>query len=328
MADLIIYGATGYTGGLIAAYAKNLGLNFAIAGRSENKVKDLASTLSVPFLIFNVDDRQLVDSALKGTKVLLNCSGPFLHTAEHLIDSCIRNGVHYLDISAELDSYLLAENRDEEAKKAGVMLMPGAGGSVAMFGSLASRVIRPGQKIKSIDIAIAVAGPMSRGSAISASETSTGATLQRFAGELVNLEASDLVQFDFDIGRGPVDSFPVTLPDLITLWKSTEVPNIRTFVHAPGGFPTGELALLPDGPTLEERERNPYQVSIIATTEDGIIQRAVLHTVNGYTFTTCASVEAARRIMDGETRGGFQTPASVFGAGFAETIDGSIIKLL
>ncbi|KAG4424466.1 hypothetical protein IFR04_002344 [Cadophora malorum] len=328
MADLIIYGATGYTGGLIASYAKSLGLNFTIAGRSENKVKDLAFTLDVPFLIFNVDDRHIVDSALKGAKVLLNCSGPFLHTAKHLIDACIRKGVHYLDISAELYSYLLAETRDEEAKKAGVMLMPGAGGSVAMFGSLAGRAIQPGQQIKSIDIAMAVAGPMSRGSAVSASETSTGGTLQRFAGELVNLKSVDLIPFDFDNGKGPVDSFPVTLPDLVTLWKSTGVPNIRTFVHASGGFPTGELALLPDGPTLEERERSPYQVSVVATAEDGTVTRAVLHTVNGYTFTACASVEAARRVVSGEVRAGFQTPASVFGAGFAETIDGSTLKFL
>ena len=326
MADFIIYGATGYTGGLTAAYAKNLGLNFTVAGRSENKLKDLASALGVPFLVFNVDDRQLVDSALEGTKVLLNCSGPFMRTAEPLIDSCIRNGVHYLDVAAELDSYLLAEKRDEKAKKAGVMLMPGAGGSVAMFGSLASRVVQPGQKIKSIDIAIAVAGPMSRGSAISASENTTGAILQRSGGELVNLDSSDLVPFDFDNGKGPVGSFPVTLPDLITLWKSTGVPNIRTFAHASGGFPTGDLTSLPEGPTLKERERNPYQVSVIATAENGTVQRAVLHTMNGYTFTTLALVEAAMRVLGGETRGGFQTPAIVFGAGFAETISGSVIK--
>jgi short subunit dehydrogenase-like uncharacterized protein len=325
MTDFIIYGATGYTGRLIATHAKKLELNFTVAGRNEKKLKELASALSVPFLVFNVDDHQLVDSALKGTKVLLNCSGPFRRTAEPLIDSCIRNGTHYLDIAAELDSYHLAEKRDEEARKAGVMLMPGAGGSVAMFGSLAGHVLQHGQKIKSIDIAMAVAGPMSRGSAISASENTTGATLQRSGGEMVNLDSSDLVLFDFDNGKGPVGSFPVTLPDLITLWKSTGVPNIRTFVHASGGFPTGDMASLPDGPTLKERESNLYQTSIIATAEDGTVQRAVLHTVNGYTFTALASVEAARRVLGGETQGGFQTPTGVFGAGFAETIDGSTI---
>jgi short subunit dehydrogenase-like uncharacterized protein len=46
----------------------------------------------------------------------------------------------------------------------------------------------------------------------------------------------------------------------------------------------------------------------------------VLDTVNGYTFTSLAAVEAARRVLSGEARPGFQTPAGVFGSGFAETI--------
>lgn len=331
MTDLIIYGATGYTGHQTTIQAKKLGLNFTIAGRNPLKLSSLASKLSVPYLVFEISDTHLLDSALKTTKVLLNCSGPFFRTAEPLIDACIRNKVHYLDVAAELDSYQIAEKKDEQARREGVMLMPGAGGSVAMFGSVAERVVSlqtgEGKKTKGIDIAITVSGPMSRGSAISASENITD-TLHRSGGELVKLDSSDLVPFDFDDGKGPVDSFPVTLPDLITLWKSTGVPNIKTFVHASGGFPTGALAELPDGPTAEEREGNPYQVSVVATAEDGSVKKAVLHTVNGYTFTALASVEAARRILGGESRGGFQTPAGVFGGGFAESIGGSSIQFL
>ncbi len=55
------------------------------------------------------------------------------------------------------------------------------------------------------------------------------------------------------------------------------------------------------------------------TGRDGAIARAVLDTVNGYTF-TAAAAEAARRVLDGEVRPGFATPAGLFGAGFAETI--------
>jgi short subunit dehydrogenase-like uncharacterized protein len=56
------------------------------------------------------------------------------------------------------------------------------------------------------------------------------------------------------------------------------------------------------------------------------VVRSVLDTVNGYTFTTIAAAEAARRVLNGEARAGFQTPAGLFGAGFAETIaDTSIV---
>jgi short subunit dehydrogenase-like uncharacterized protein len=47
--------------------------------------------------------------------------------------------------------------------------------------------------------------------------------------------------------------------------------------------------------------------------------------VNGYTFTTIAAAEAARRVVGGEARPGFQTPAILFGDDFAETIADTVI---
>lgn len=53
--------------------------------------------------------------------------------------------------------------------------------------------------------------------------------------------------------------------------------------------------------------------------------RSVIETVNGYTYTPLAAVEAARRVLSGERRAGFGTPAQQFGVGFAETIAGTTI---
>jgi short subunit dehydrogenase-like uncharacterized protein len=95
-----------------------------------------------------------------------------------------------------------------------------------------------------------------------------------------------------------------------------------------GAFPEGDLAAMPDGPTVEQREANRYHAAVEVTGQDGIVVRSVLDTVNGYTFTTIAAAEAARRVIGGEVRPGFQTPAGLFGDGFAETIaDTRIINL-
>jgi short subunit dehydrogenase-like uncharacterized protein len=119
----------------------------------------------------------------------------------------------------------------------------------------------------------------------------------------------------------------VTLPDLITIWRATQIPNIETFVHvSEGAFPEGDLAAMPDGPTLEQREANRYYAAVEVTGEDGTVVRSALDTVNGYTFTTIAAAEAARRVVGGEQRPGFQTPAMLFGDGFAETIADTIIE--
>jgi short subunit dehydrogenase-like uncharacterized protein len=329
MTKLMIYGAAGYTGRMASTNAKAHGLDFVIAGRPQDKdrLAALAADLGVDYRLFAVDDQGGARRALKDIGVLLNCAGPFMRTAEPLMRACIAAGVHYLDIAAELDSYRLAEALDAEAEAAGVMLLPGSGGSVAMLGSLASHAAKRVAAPRKLSIALHVAGGFSRGSAVSASENLTTETLHRVGGALVARSPEEVRAFDF--GGGPAMSFPVTLPDLITIWRATGIPDIETFVHVTeGAFPEGDLAAMPDGPTLEQREANRYHAAVEVVGDNGVIVRSVLDTVNGYTFTTIAAAEAARRVLGGEVRAGFQTPAGLFGDGFAETIaDTSIVDL-
>jgi len=160
---------------------------------------------------------------------------------------------------------------------------------------------------------------MSRGSVTSATENMTADCFRLLGGKLVGRSPEEFCDFDF--GNGPVSCFPVTLPDLLTIHRATGVPDIETYVHVSGGgFPQGDLAALPDGPTAEQRNANRYQATVEVTDASGTVFRSVLDTVNGYTFTPMAAAEAARRVLAGEHRPGFQTPAGLFGNGFAETI--------
>lgn len=92
-------------------------------------------------------------------------------------------------------------------------------------------------------------------------------------------------------------------------------------MHITGaGFPQGDLSVLPDGPTGKERDDNRYQAVAEVVSVEGQTVRMLLDTVNGYSFTAMAAAEAGRRVMTGELRPGFQTPAELFGKGFAESI--------
>ncbi|MCV9961181.1 saccharopine dehydrogenase NADP-binding domain-containing protein [Pararhizobium sp. BT-229] len=327
MTKLMIYGATGYTGRMAAEHAKAAGMPIVLAGRSEASLAKLAAELGVEYRVFGLGDNAAIDHELGGISVLLNCAGPFMRTADALMKASIRNGVHYLDTAAELDSYRLGEALDDAAKAAGVMLMPGGGGSVAMLGSLAGHAVKRISNPRKIRIVLHVAGGLSRGSAVSAMENVTVETLARVDGALVALPVDGIQKFDF--GKGAVDCFPVTLPDLITIWRATGIRDIETFVHVTGdGFPQGDLSLLPDGPSEEERLANRYQAVVEVTDAQGQVARSLLDTVNGYTFTALAAAEAGRRVLAGETTPGFQTPAGLFGNGFAQTIaDTTIIDL-
>ncbi|MBD9388519.1 saccharopine dehydrogenase NADP-binding domain-containing protein [Agrobacterium sp. AGB01] len=319
MTKLMIYGATGYTGRMAAEHAKAAGTPFVLAGRNEATLAKLAADLATEYRVFGLDSVDAIDDGLAGISVLLNCAGPFMRTADALMKKAICNGIHYLDTAAELDSYRLAEALNEDGKAAGVMLMPGGGGSVAMLGSLAGHAVSRVKHPRKIRIALHVAGGLSRGSAISAMENVTVETLARMGGELVAIAAEGIRKFDF--GKGPVDCFPVTLPDLITIWRATGVPEVEAFVHVTGdGFPQGDLSLLPDGPSEEERLANRYQAAVEVIDADGRTVYSILNTVNGYTFTAMAAAEAGRRVLGGEFRPGFQTPAALFGNGFAQTI--------
>lgn len=306
---LLVYGATGYTGRMAATEAVRRELDVVLGGRDEVRLSRLAAELGVPYRRFDAEDAEL-----DGIGVLLNCAGPFAHTAAPLMRAAIRAGVSYLDISAELDGYRVAASLDAEARAAGVMLLPGSGGSVAMLGCLAARALETVREPRHIAIALHVAGGMSRGSATSASASVAREPLELAAGALV---ASPGRSRSFDFGDGPRSCFPVTLPDLLTLSRATGVQEIATFVHVSGNaFPSGS----PDGPTAAERDANRYQAAVEVTDAAGVIHRATLETVNGYSFTPVAAAEAARRVLAGERRPGFQTPAEVFGNRFAETI--------
>lgn len=152
MKKLMIYGATGYVGRMAAEYAKAQGLDIVIAGRSHDKVRAFAAELDAPYRVFAPDARTA--ESLDGVDVLVNFAGPFAQTADALMRACIKAGVDYLDITAEINVYRLAERLDAEAAKSGVMLLPGVGWDVVPTDCLAVHVARRVQDPQSLSIAL------------------------------------------------------------------------------------------------------------------------------------------------------------------------------
>lgn len=318
----MIYGATGYTGCMAAEHAKALGLDLVIAGRTAEKLQSLAAQLDVPFRVFKPDE--LAAHSLEGIAVLLNFAGPFVQTADALMQACIEAGVDYLDITAEINVYRRAEQLAVQAARANVMLLPGVGWDVVPTDCLAMHVARRIQAPRSLKIALQVAGSMSRGSALSVSEIIGAGLLARVDGQLV--ATPDAQPRHFDFGDGPVLCAPLSFGDLVTGWHSTGIPDIAMFVHISGdAFPEGDLSQLPDGPSVEQREAHRARAVAEVSGADGSIARSVIETVNGYTYTPLAAVEAARRVLIGERRPGFETPARVLGIGFAQSIAGTTV---
>ena len=315
---ILIYGATGYTGKLVAMQARETHLSFEVAGRNGPQVTALAEQLDVPCRIFALDDPETIIASLAGVTAVLNCAGPFASTARPLMEACIACGVHYLDITAEYKVYALAEAWSERAAAAGVMLLPGVGWDVVPSDCLAMYLAAKVDQPQSLRIALQVANSMSRGSTTSVGEILGVGLLVRAEGTIV--AKPDAAPARFDFGAGLVDSVPLSFGDLVTAWKSTGIPNIAMFVNIKENVMPEGVAAMPEGPSLEERAANRACAVAEVTGIDGAVVRARIDTINGYSYTPLAAVEALRLVATGQFKPGFQTPATVFGAGFAVSI--------
>jgi short subunit dehydrogenase-like uncharacterized protein len=313
---LLIYGATGYTGRLVAERAVHIGLDVTVAGRDPGRVGELADALGVQAHVFEVDDTGAVREALQDIDCLLNVAGPFRNTARPLMDACIEAGVHYLDTTAEFATFALAESKDDEAIRAGVMVMSGTGWDVVPSDCLTLHTALRVRDAEKVTVALRVTGGFSRGSLASSVGIEKLGTLVRQSGELTRLEKAETRSFDF--GSGPEECAPAPMGDLITGLKSTGIGNIEVFLRTDAGFPdAGDSSA---GPTADERAQGRYLAFAEVTGRDGHVARSLIDTPTGYTFTQLSSVEIARRVLAGQFTAGFHSPASAYGPGLATSI--------
>jgi short subunit dehydrogenase-like uncharacterized protein len=343
MTNLLIYGATGYTGQLIARQALAEGLRPVVAGRNAHKVAGLASALGLEGRVFSVDRRETVREQLAGVRCLLNVAGPFSHTARPLLDACLESGTHYLDVTGEIDVFELAASLDGRARAAGIMLLPGVGFDVVPSDCLAALVARQLEQPVSLELGIlSVGGRVSQGTAKTAVESVGAPARVRRLGKIMELPPGSPAR-TFDFGRGPRPVVAVSWGDVATAYYSTGAPNITVY------FPARPLSLLlraarwlgpllrtapmqamlkraierrPPGPDTEQLEKGLTIVVAEGSDASGRIASARLQTPNGYKLTALAAVDIARRVLDGDWRPGFQTPSLAYGADYVLGLPG------
>jgi short subunit dehydrogenase-like uncharacterized protein len=131
--DIIVYGATGYTGRLVAEYLKDKnGLKWAMAGRSADKlveVRDLiGAAADTPLIVADASDPDTLDAMVKRTKVVLTTVGPYQLYGNELVAACVANGTHYTDLCGE-PAWMRQkiDQHDAAAKASGARIVFSAG---------------------------------------------------------------------------------------------------------------------------------------------------------------------------------------------------------
>lgn len=107
--DIVVYGATGYTGRLVAEYLahhyQGKGPKWAMAGRSAAKlaqVRDLiGAPADTPLVVANSDDPASMQALAQSTRVVVTTVGPYQLYGEPLLAACVAAGTDYADLCGE-----------------------------------------------------------------------------------------------------------------------------------------------------------------------------------------------------------------------------------
>jgi saccharopine dehydrogenase (NAD+, L-glutamate forming) len=141
--DLIVFGATGFTGGMTAEYLVAHAppeLRWAIAGRSQSKLDAVKARLlalgadtaaraaKIGTVVAALDDEASLIAMAASTRVLLTTVGPFIDYGEPVVRACVSQGTDYVDSTGEPHFVqMLLQRYDEDAKARGVRLVSSCG---------------------------------------------------------------------------------------------------------------------------------------------------------------------------------------------------------
>ena len=342
---LLVYGANGYTGELIAREAVRQGLRPVLAARSAVRLAPLAAQLGLASRVFGLDDATALRRGLEGVTVVLHCAGPFSATAAPMISACLAAGAHYLDITGEIDVFELAHARDGEARAAGVLLCPGVGFDVVPTDCVAASLRQSLPDATRLTLGFDSRSRLSRGTATTSVESLGDGCRVRENGEIRRIPLGSRHR-RIDFGDGEKLAMAIPWGDVSTAYRTTGIPNIEVYVPvSPKAL--GRMrwldrlgwlvcsapvqALLKRriragaaGPSERERERSPVYVWGEAVNAAGDVRVARITVANGYTVTVAAALAIARHLLRGEpVAAGFTTPARLMGPGFAATLPGS-----
>ncbi len=341
----LLYGATGYTGGLIADLAVSRGVRPTLAGRNADKLAALAQTTGLDTVAVSLDDAAGLDRALASHPLVLHAAGPFSRTSAPMVEACLRTGTHYLDVTGEIEVFEALAGRGHAATEAGITVLPGVGFDVVPTDCLAAHLRERLPSATELKLAIRALSSASHGTAQTAVENLGAGGAMRRDGRIVTVPAAhDTVEATFGDGK---TRRCVAIPwgDVSTAYHSTGIPTITTYAAFPESTARvmkasralgpvlqsapvqallrGLVSWRVSGPSEAERERGASYVWGQATDAAGGRAVATWAGPEGYAFTADAALRSALAVLDGRTSPGFQTPSTAFGADFALEMDGT-----
>lgn len=355
--NILIYGSYGYSGKLIVEQCIAQGLKPLLGGRNEATLMAQAKSFNLGYRTFDLNFPEQTRNALNDCLAVINCAGPFLHTFKPMVEACLAANTHYIDITGEYQVFEQLMTMNEQAKSAGVMLLPGAGFDVVPSDCLAHYLKTQLPDATDLVLAIAAipngtnAGPgISRGTARTMLEGYSSGTMTRDNGVLKQVPLSWKARY-FNLGiEKKMLCSTVSWGDISSAWWSTGIPHIETYMALPPKmikmnkflnpfkwivtippikrYLERKINQLPEGPSPDARQHSIAKIYGEVKNKKGEVVKAIMTTPNGYALTALTAVAILNKVLTGNAPAGFQTPSTAYGMELVMDIPGVSLKLL
>ena len=342
--SILIYGANGYTGRLIVDHALSLGLKPIVAGRNLDAIKQLAEEKQLPARIFDLSSTEKAANNLKDVSVVIHCAGPFSATARPMMLACLLSQTHYTDITGEISVFELAQQFNEEAREANIVICPGVGFDVIPTDCLASQLKEQMPDATHLVLGFDSASKMSPGTAKTSIEgLATGGKVRR-DGKIVEVPLA-YRQREIDFGNGRKNAVTIPWGDVSTAYHSTGIPNIEVYIPiSPRAAKRMQrlnwirwlLALKPvqkilqkevgkqaKGPNAEQRANLKTYIWGEVRNDKAETLCGRFSTANGYELTYLGAIAVAQFLVQNTVAGGAYTPSKLMNNKLVETLAGT-----
>jgi short subunit dehydrogenase-like uncharacterized protein len=342
--QVLIYGAYGFTGAGISKLAAEYGITPVLAGRNEAKLKPLADSLGYDYVVLSLENNHdnLV-KVLKHFEIVLHIAGPYTFTAKPMLDAVVEAGTHYVDLTGENHVIQAQLDRDQEFKRANIMVMPAVGYDVVPTDCLnvyvAEKIDNPTvlNVVLNGDYTAVEGAQASRGTMKSALEMLGRPLLMRENGKMVETSDPKVIKRQENGQQQTLVQIPWA--DMITSYVSTGIPTIEVFQVQQGEIPSWVISLArsdfgrrvlgwlidkyaPEGPPPGAQEKRQTRVVSTVTNAAGDTASAAMITPEAYLLTFHSTLIVAKRVIDGHWEPGFQTVGKVYGPDLALEVPG------
>lgn len=328
---VLVHGATGYTGKLVARELVRRGVPFGISGRSARKLADLAADLRIPVpqIVTPEGDVSVLTETLQNVRVVINCAGPYMQLGEPVVKAAIASGSHYLDVTGEQEFVRRMLEHDRDAVRAGACIVPSMAFEVCLS-DCAARIAA--QRAGQVD-EVAVTYRIDK----AAVSTGTWRTIMRMAADAPVAAGWHDVRFPGDTAT--YSGFEIPGAEVVTIARHTPNAKVHAYMSSGNAISTwitrrampystaflksplgdwlrkrAEAAPTGSGPSDDDRAKHRWRLAAEAK-GPGTGASVYLAGPDPYGLTAVIAVLGARMMMrPGFDKKGVMAPAQAFDA--------------